>query len=64
MKRWGEDSPLRFRIGGYQAYGGWGTECRLPQGAYNDGEWVHIVCTYDSAPNCYIDDVVVTVPGS
>ncbi|MDB4608439.1 hypothetical protein OAH10_01825, partial [bacterium] len=22
-----EDSPLRFRIGGWQAYGGWGTEC-------------------------------------
>ena len=46
----GEDSPLRFRIGGWQdTYGGWGAECRLPAGAYNDGEWVHIVCTYDSA---------------
>ncbi len=45
----GEDSPLRFRIGGWQDYGGWGTECRLPQGAYADGQWVHIVCTYDSA---------------
>ena len=44
-----EDSPLRFRIGGWQAYGGWGTECRLPAGAYEDGEWVHIVCVYDSA---------------
>ena len=44
-----EDSPLRFRIGGWQSYGGWGQECRLPAGAYNDGEWVHIVCTYDSA---------------
>ena len=44
-----EDSPLRFRIGGWQSYGGWGTECRLPSGAYDDGEWVHIVCTYDSA---------------
>lgn len=44
-----EDSPLRFRIGGWQAYGGWGTECRLPVGAYEDGEWVHIVCVYDSA---------------
>jgi len=45
-----EDSPLRFRIGGWQdTYGGWGDECRLPQGAYNDGEWVHITCTYDSA---------------
>ena len=45
----GEDSPLRFRIGGWQSYGGWGEECRLPQGAYADGQWVHIVCTYDSA---------------
>ncbi len=44
-----EDSPLRFRIGGWQAYGGWGEECRLPQGAYSDGEWVHIACTYNSA---------------
>ncbi len=44
----GEDSPLRFRIGGWQAYGGWGSECRVPQGAYSDGEWVHVVCTYDS----------------
>jgi len=44
-----EDSPLRFRIGGWQAYGGWGDECRLPQEAYSDGEWVHIACTYDSA---------------
>ena len=44
-----EDSPLRFRIGGFQAYGGWGAECRLPGGAYEDGEWVHITCTYDSA---------------
>ena len=44
-----EDSPLRFRIGGWQSYGGWGTECRLPANAYEDGEWVHIVCTYDSA---------------
>ncbi len=45
----GEDSPLRFRIGDEGAYGGWGDECRLPAGAYNDGEWVHITCTYDSA---------------
>jgi len=44
-----EDSPLRFRIGGFQAYGGWGAECRLPGGAYQDGEWVQITCTYDSA---------------
>jgi hypothetical protein len=44
-----EDSPLRFRIGGWQAYGGWGGECRLPSGAYNEGEWVHIACVYDSA---------------
>lgn len=45
-----EDSPLRFRIGGWQTtYGGWGNECRIPPGSYNDGEWVHIVCTYDSA---------------
>jgi hypothetical protein len=44
-----EDSPLRFRIGGFQAYGGWGTECRVPGGAYNDGEWTHVVCTYDNA---------------
>lgn len=44
-----EDSPLRFRIGGWQSYGGWNEECRLPLGAYNEGEWVHIVCTYDSA---------------
>jgi len=44
-----EDSPLRFRIGGEGKYGGWGGECRLPTGAYNDGEWVHITCTYDSA---------------
>ncbi|MEO1836606.1 MAG: LamG-like jellyroll fold domain-containing protein [Akkermansiaceae bacterium] len=43
-----EDSPLRFRIGGWQSYGGWGEECRLPLGAYRDGVWVHIVCTYDS----------------
>jgi len=45
----GEDSPLRWRLGGWQAYGGWGTECRVPQGAYNDGEWTHVACTYDSA---------------
>jgi hypothetical protein len=44
-----EDSPLRFRIGGWQAYGGWGDECRVPQGAYSDGEWVHVTCTYNSA---------------
>lgn len=44
-----EDSPLRFRIGGWQSYGGWGAECRVPADAYADGEWVHIVCTYDSA---------------
>ncbi len=45
-----EDSPLRFRIGGWQdTYGAWGAECRLPADAYADGEWVHIVCTYDSA---------------
>jgi len=44
-----EDSPLRFRIGGWQLYGGWGAECRLPVDAYEDGEWVHIVCVYDSA---------------
>jgi hypothetical protein len=42
-----EDSPLRFRIGGFQAYGGWGTECRVPVGSCKDGEWVHVVCTYD-----------------
>lgn len=42
-----EDSPFRFRIGGWQAYGGWGTECRVPSGAYEDGEWVHITCVYD-----------------
>jgi len=53
-----EDSPLRFRIGGWQAYGGWGDECRVPQGAYSDGEWVHVTCTYDSATDTatiYID---------
>ena len=44
-----EDSPLRFRIGGWQSYGGWGNECRVPADAYNEGEWVHVVCTYDSA---------------
>jgi len=44
-----EDSPLRFRIGGWQSYGGWGEECRVPSGAYSDGVWVHVVCTYDSA---------------
>ena len=44
-----EDSPLRFRIGGFQAYGGWGSECRVPAGAYNDGDWTHVVCTYDFA---------------
>jgi hypothetical protein len=44
-----EDSPLRFRIGGWQSYGGWGEECRVPPDAYADGEWVHIVCTFDSA---------------
>jgi hypothetical protein len=53
-----EDSPLRFRIGGFQAYGGWGTECRVPQGAYQWDEWVHVVCTYDYASDTatiYID---------
>ena len=45
----GEGSPLRFRIGGWQAYGGWGDECMIPEGAYEDGTWVHITCTYDSA---------------
>jgi len=45
----GEGSPLRFRIGGWQAYGGWGEECMLPEGAYEDGQWVQITCTYDSA---------------
>ncbi len=49
LTRQGEDSPLRFRIGGWQAYGGWGEECRLPDGAFSDGQWVHITCTYDSA---------------
>jgi len=49
LTRQGEDSPLRFRIGGWQAYGGWGSECRLPEGAFEDGQWVHITCTYDSA---------------
>jgi len=44
-----EPSPLIFRIGGWQEYGGWGAECSLPAGAYNDGVWVHITCTYDSA---------------
>jgi len=44
-----EASPLLFRIGGFQAYGGWGVECSAPQGAYNDGEWTHVVCTYDYA---------------
>jgi len=44
-----EDYPLIFRIGGWQKYGDWGAECCLPDGAYNDGEWVHIACTYDSA---------------
>ncbi len=43
-----EDSPIRFRIGGFQAYGTWGAECRPPVGAYKDNEWVHVVCTYDS----------------
>jgi len=56
-----EDSPLRFRIGGFQAYGGWGAECRVPGGAYNDGEWTHVVCTYDSAvdtASIYINGVL------
>ncbi|MCF7959030.1 MAG: LamG domain-containing protein [Phycisphaerae bacterium] len=46
-----EDYPLIFRIGGenWPLYGGWGVECSLPKGSYNDGEWVHITCTYDSA---------------
>lgn len=43
-----EDSPLRFRIGGWQNYGGWGAECRVPNGAYNEGEWVHVTCVFDS----------------
>jgi hypothetical protein len=43
-----EDSPIRFRLGGWQNYGGWGTECRVPSGAYADGEWVHVTCVYDS----------------
>ena len=45
----GDGGPLRFRIGDEGNYGGWGSECRIPDGAYNDGEWVHITCTYDSA---------------
>jgi hypothetical protein len=49
MPRQNEPDCLLFRIGGFQAYGGWGSECSLPDGAYADGEWVHIVCTYDSA---------------
>ena len=40
-----EDSVLLFRLGGWQAYGGWGAECALPAGTFVDGEWVHIVCT-------------------
>ena len=43
-----EVSPLLFRIGGFQNYGGWGVECSLPTGAYSKGEWTHIACTYDS----------------
>jgi len=36
--------PLIFRIGGYQAYGGWGVECAAPAGAYKDNEW----CTWSA----------------
>ncbi|NQV33334.1 MAG: discoidin domain-containing protein [Phycisphaeraceae bacterium] len=56
-----EDRPLRWRLGGWQAYGGWGEECGVPQGAYNDAEWTHVVCTYDSAADTatiYINGVV------
>jgi len=56
-----EDRPLRWRLGGWQTYGGWGTECGVPQGAYSDGEWTHVVCTYDSAADTatiYINGVV------
>ncbi|MCP4453808.1 MAG: hypothetical protein GY809_20290, partial [Planctomycetes bacterium] len=56
-----EDRPLRWRLGGWQAYGGWGEECGVPQGAYQDGEWTHVVCTYDSASDTatiYINGVV------
>ena len=56
-----EDRPLRWRLGGWQAYGGWGEECGVPQGAYSDGEWTHVICTYDSAADTatiYINGVV------
>lgn len=43
-----EDSPLRFRLGGWQNYGTWPGECRVPSDAYADGEWVHVTCVYDS----------------
>ncbi len=49
----GDDGPLRFRIGGWQAYGGWGSECRLPEGAYNDGEW--LTCTTPNVSGCIPD---------
>jgi len=58
----GDGGPLRFRIGGWQSYGGWGEECRIPDGAYTDGEWVHITCTYDSATDTatiYVNGVMV-----
>ncbi|MCH7558000.1 MAG: discoidin domain-containing protein, partial [Planctomycetes bacterium] len=45
----GEADVLLFRIGGFQAYGGWGSECSVPEGTYSRGEWVHFVCTYDYA---------------
>jgi len=60
MPRQNEPDCLLFRIGGYQAYGGWGEECSLPDGAYADGEWVHIVCTYDSA----VDTATIYVNGA
>jgi hypothetical protein len=56
-----EASPLLFRIGGFQAYGGWGAECCPPAGAYKDNEWVHVVCTFDSGSDTakvYINGVL------
>ena len=56
-----EPSPIIFRIGGFQAYGGWGVECAAPAGAYKDNEWVHVVCTFDSGSDTakiYINGVL------
>ena len=60
-----ENWALIFRIGGWQSYGDWGSECCVPSDAYNDGEWAHVTCTYDSAADTatiYINGVLAEYP--